>query len=76
MAYLPVRSCLARGVVFSTSRVARVRTDRAADARKRGLTRDVDGVETYLAEAYLPRTSAGGPRAAAARARACKTDEQ
>jgi len=36
----------------------------------------VDGVETYLAEAYLPRTSAGGPRAAAARARACKTDEQ
>lgn len=28
------------------------------------------GVETYLAEAYLPRTTAGGPRAAAARARA------
>jgi hypothetical protein len=30
----------------------------------------VNGVQTYLAEAYLPRTTAGGPRAAAARARA------
>jgi hypothetical protein len=33
----------------------------------------VTGLETYLVEAYLPRTSPGGPDAAAARARAAAT---